>query len=1216
MSAKYKAFMSYSQSHRVFATALQVGLQRFGRPWHTQTGLRIFRDNTNLSATPDLWVDIQKALAEAEYLLLLASPLSANSRWVNQELAFWMNHRDASRILILLLEGEIVWDDQAGGFKLPETTALPAVMRHTFNAIPLYVDFRGMKPNEWQLSHPRFCDAVATVSSALHGKSKDELYGLQVSALIVSDARRLSAEAELAARDGFPYRSLLLAATALEMTERHGEPRVPSAESALRTVLNQVGGRPLGPGGRIVAFSSDSRWVVVTAEADVSKVWELAATGPQTDPVPIYHSGPVVRAKFISDNRRLLTVSQEVREGEAAPIIFRLWDVSSRFSRFVDLERPENQTIRYFALSTDGSYLAASIEEGGECYVWKLTDAEATEGLRPFLRLEGHTGRITDLAFSLDSSTLVTGGSDGTTRIWKLLDKSPTAFRVLAMESAVSAVALTSDNRLCVTATGDRPLRLWKLDHEDAKQECIDLSKIEDRVDSVEFSPNGRWLLVITKSYTILVDLGGDNPADALYEVPAFGGCVSRYAFSLDGHWLVTVAGLSNYEELRIALEPEYTVRLWDLTASNPTRTGRQLKGHRDLVLDVGITRDSGSVITCSADGTIRLWDISELGYFARLRTMLDQDNGPLADLLLRDLGPRLGIESADRATALIALKAFLLDHETKAAAKLLDEGEMVFWAADGLVGKIAISPDDRWLVTTSGPGEAPESRLWRMEDKAMGTSPVRLSRDAGVDNLAMTQAFATSPDGRWLFLLGSSQLWKFSSSPGELLSPVHKWVEWSFATPFARFSARGEWLLMGGENRLMLCDLRGGKPSNELKVFKVGGETIRNTIFSDDDRWLIVASGSQSSPNASELRVWSVSAIEAKEAGRVVLETPAGLGPLLMSKDGCRLLAWEKEVGHLWDLAQPEPDAQSRRLLGHQGVVRVAAISPCGRWVISGAEDGCLLKWDLNQGAGSDAPLVLAQHASPLQTLLVDWHRQLFLGGGSGGFAGLWKYSAHSASADLMSLCGHTGNVTLARFSTDGRFLATADDSSVRLWDLATLECRASVPRQERDRVVRQRAEFTSDGKWLVVSKAWEIFLIRLQENGMASAPIKLRGHEYDRISFVISNDNHWLITADLSWEPPRGSQARTNCRVWDLWAENPGDSSVKLPHLPLGVDRIAISVDDRWLITSSADGVRLWPLGISNLINAAMLTVGRELTEEEHRRYDLVKDGVEGID
>jgi VID27 C-terminal WD40-like domain len=80
---------------------------------------------------------------------------------------------------------------------------------------------------------------------------------------------------------------------------------------------------------------------------------------------------------------------------------------------------------------------------------------------------------------------------------------------------------------------------------------------------------------------------------------------------------------------------------------------------------------------------------------------------------------------------------------------------------------------------------------------------------------------------------------------------------------------------------------------------------------------------------------------------------------------------------------------------------------------------------------------------------------------------------------------------VNVATASADGRWLATADRGHVRLWDLVTRECRASIPNREGDTSVRQMMQFTSDGKWLVVSKRWEIFLIELKKKrgGCATA-------------------------------------------------------------------------------------------------------------------------------
>jgi hypothetical protein len=169
---KYKAFISYSQSHREFAAALQAALELFGRPWYEQNGLTLFRDNTGLSATPELWVDIQKALDHSEYFLLLASPEAAGSHWVCEEISYWLNHRGASHLVIALLNGQTLWNIQERGFQFPDTTALTEIIRRAFPEMPLYVDLRGLEHDEWRLSHAGFCDRVATISSALQQKKQ------------------------------------------------------------------------------------------------------------------------------------------------------------------------------------------------------------------------------------------------------------------------------------------------------------------------------------------------------------------------------------------------------------------------------------------------------------------------------------------------------------------------------------------------------------------------------------------------------------------------------------------------------------------------------------------------------------------------------------------------------------------------------------------------------------------------------------------------------------------------------------------------------------------------------------------------------------------------------------------------------------------------------------------------------------------------------------
>src|SRR5437870_5504712 len=125
-SSKYKAFISYSHAaDGNLAPAIQSALHRVAKPWYRMRAMRVSRDQTSLAATPELWPTTVKALTESEHFLLMASPAAAQSLWVGREVEWWLANRPAKSILILLTDGEIRWDPEAGGFDWNRTTALP-----------------------------------------------------------------------------------------------------------------------------------------------------------------------------------------------------------------------------------------------------------------------------------------------------------------------------------------------------------------------------------------------------------------------------------------------------------------------------------------------------------------------------------------------------------------------------------------------------------------------------------------------------------------------------------------------------------------------------------------------------------------------------------------------------------------------------------------------------------------------------------------------------------------------------------------------------------------------------------------------------------------------------------------------------------------------------------------------------------------------------------
>src|SRR3977135_1587021 len=99
--ALYDAFISYSHGKdKPIAAALQSVVQKLGKPWYRRRKLRVFRDDTSLSATPGLWVLIERALGQSRYLILLASPEAASSPWVAKEVLFWLEHKPVDTLFV------------------------------------------------------------------------------------------------------------------------------------------------------------------------------------------------------------------------------------------------------------------------------------------------------------------------------------------------------------------------------------------------------------------------------------------------------------------------------------------------------------------------------------------------------------------------------------------------------------------------------------------------------------------------------------------------------------------------------------------------------------------------------------------------------------------------------------------------------------------------------------------------------------------------------------------------------------------------------------------------------------------------------------------------------------------------------------------------------------------------------------------------------------
>ncbi len=109
---RYRSFISYCHEDRAAAVRLHRWLERFHVPPDIagQRGITslapIFLDQRDLLPSSSLPFEIEQALSASESLIVVCSPASAASTWVNQEVVFFHRLGRGARTFCVLVKGE------------------------------------------------------------------------------------------------------------------------------------------------------------------------------------------------------------------------------------------------------------------------------------------------------------------------------------------------------------------------------------------------------------------------------------------------------------------------------------------------------------------------------------------------------------------------------------------------------------------------------------------------------------------------------------------------------------------------------------------------------------------------------------------------------------------------------------------------------------------------------------------------------------------------------------------------------------------------------------------------------------------------------------------------------------------------------------------------------------------------------------------------------
>ena len=477
-SGSYAAFISYSRAvDGKLAPALQSALHQFAKPWYRLRAVRVFRDDASLSTNPGLWSSIQTALAASDFFILLASPESARSEWVNKETGYWVANKPVAHVLIVLTAGEIVWEQESGDFDWQRTTALSPSLQGKLVEEPRYLDLRWARTEQHvSLRDGRFRDSVADIATALHGRPKDELVG--------DDVRQHRRALRLARSAVAVLATLALLAATLAVT-------AVAQRNEARKERNIANDR---------ARLATSRQLSTEAASRLGDRLDLA----------LLLSVQALRTRDTFEARSALLTGLE------------------KGTRLAAVLQDDSGTVGPLAFSPNGETLAAA-KLDNSISLWDMKTRQ------PKASLIGNGANASSLAFSRDGKILISGNQDSTTTIWDVGRAHLLGAPLASHSKPVSAVAVNPRNSLVASAGSDGTVLLKDL-HTRRSLGQLNLGP-GGNASSVAFSPSGR-LLATAADDVLLWDTRTHQRVGA--PLVGHRASVNTVAFSPDGKTLAS----------------------------------------------------------------------------------------------------------------------------------------------------------------------------------------------------------------------------------------------------------------------------------------------------------------------------------------------------------------------------------------------------------------------------------------------------------------------------------------------------------------------------------------------------------------------------------------------------------------------------------------------------------------------------------------------------